>query len=378
MTSPALPDGIRWISTAEGLEDLAGLLRHQPEVVLDTEFHAERRYIPELMLLQIGLPEGEVAVVDARALDLRPLAPVLADRPWVVHGGRQDLVILHHLLGVLPAILRDTQLLAGVTGRHYPVGLGALCAELLGEQVDKAEGLTDWTRRPLGAEQLAYAAKDVRLAARTWEALAAQHPDRVPLAEELGAELIAEVRDPPAPEAGVSAWRMAEDLDDNGLRILAALYRWREEEARRRDQPPHYLLSEGICLDLARRQPLSVEALRRNRRTPSGLVKRHGQRLVRIVAEARRSQEAPPPTLSREQWRQLARDRIWAQAVQARTGIHAELILPRALASSLAREDARLDGWRAEWCGDFFSAWREGFLLIDSLGQMRIIDAERE
>lgn len=374
MTEPAPPTGVRWISTAEALQALAEELRGRSPLVLDTEFHAERRYIPELMLLQLGLPGGDVAVVDARALDLAPLVPVLADRPWVLHGGRQDLVILHHLLGVLPTVLRDTQLLAGVTGRHFPAGLAALAEELLGERVDKAEGLTDWTRRPLGADQLAYAAADVRLAARTWEELARRHPDRVALAEALGAELVEETRRPAPPEDAVAAWRMAEDLDDSGLRILAALYRWREAEARRRDQPPHYLLSEGICLDLARRQPRTLAELRQNRRTPSGLIKRHGARLVELVLAAQRSEDPPPAILRRDQWRQLARDRIWAEAVQQRTGIHAELILPRPLALTLARGDARLEGWRAEWCGDFFSAWRRGLICIDSEGSLRTID----
>ena len=57
----------------------------------------------------------------------------------------------------------DTQIAAGFIGMGAP-SLASLVERLLGVKLAKGDRLTDWTRRPLKAEQKIYAAADGRAA----------------------------------------------------------------------------------------------------------------------------------------------------------------------------------------------------------------------
>jgi len=347
-----------WVATDDDLLEIVDQLSPSTCVTLDTEFHAERRHRPELMLLQLGLPDQSVALVDPRAVDLTPLRSVLAGRTWIVHGGRHDLSLIHDHLGIWPDRVHDTQLLAALSGDHYPSGLGALARIHLGRRVDKTTGLADWSRRPLPAAQLAYAAEDVVVTRALWTHLAARRPDRIAWAEAAGAELIAELRTPADPAERIASWDVAAELSLESQRVLAALYRWREAQGALRDQPGFHMLSDGLALDLARRLPRSAQSMRENRRMPNGLVKRHGEVLVGVIADAIRSDEAPPPTPTRAHQIIARRHRVWADAVGEHLAISGQLLLPDPLARRLAMGTATLEGWREEAVGKFFSRWR--------------------
>ncbi len=357
-----------WVATDDALSEIVAALSPTTSVALDTEFHAERRHRPELMLLQLGLPDQSVALVDPRAVDLTPLRSVLAGRTWIVHGGRHDLSLIHDHLGIWPDRVHDTQLLAALSGDHYPSGLGTLAHTHLGRRMDKTTGLADWSRRPLPASQLAYAAEDVTVTTALWNHLAARRPDRVAWAEAAAAELIEELRAPPDPAERIASWDVAAEMSRESQRVLAALYRWREAQGAARDQPGFHMLSDGLALDLARRLPRSAQAMRENRRMPNGLVKRHGEVLVGIIADAMCSDEATPPTPTRAQQIIARRHRVWADAVGERLAISGQLLLPDPLARRLAMGTAKLSGWREEAAGKFFSPWRENLSSISFSG----------
>ena len=78
----------------------------------------------------------------------------------VAHAAEQDLAILTRLCGRGPTQLFDTQVAAGFIGLGAP-SLASLVERLLGVRLTKGDRLTDWTRRPLTAEQTVYAAADV-------------------------------------------------------------------------------------------------------------------------------------------------------------------------------------------------------------------------
>ena len=59
----------------------------------------------------------------------------------------------------------DTQVAAALTGLPAQIGYSELVRRLLGVELDKGETRTDWSRRPLSPEQIAYAVDDVRLPA---------------------------------------------------------------------------------------------------------------------------------------------------------------------------------------------------------------------
>ena len=78
----------------------------------------------------------------------------------VAHAADQDLAILARACGRLPTQLFDTQVAAGFIGMGAP-SLASLVERLLDVRLTKGDRLTDWTRRPLHADQRVYAAADV-------------------------------------------------------------------------------------------------------------------------------------------------------------------------------------------------------------------------
>ena len=75
----------------------------------------------------------------------------------VLHAAEQDLEVLERVCGTVPGKLFDTQVAAGFLGQ-VSASLVNLVERILGIRLLKGDQLTDWTRRPLSAGQLAYAA----------------------------------------------------------------------------------------------------------------------------------------------------------------------------------------------------------------------------
>src|SRR5690606_36847972 len=117
-----------------------------------------------LGIVQVGFSEDDVYLVDAAALDLSPLGVVLEDPAIVriLHDAQQDLLVLRRATGAYPRNIFDTQLAAGFVGLSASVSLADLVQALFGVTLPKTATRTDWLRRPLSDEQVAYALDDVR------------------------------------------------------------------------------------------------------------------------------------------------------------------------------------------------------------------------
>ena len=151
---------MRWVADSGALETLVGELLAVDAFAIDTEFHREKTYFPQLALLQVAWGDQRV-LVDPLAVDLTPFAAALSGPALVVmHAATQDLEVLDLACGVLPGQLFDTQLAAGFVSHSLP-SLSSLAERLLGVHLPKGDRLTDWLRRPLGTDQCVYAAADV-------------------------------------------------------------------------------------------------------------------------------------------------------------------------------------------------------------------------
>ena len=70
---------------------------------LDTEFHRERSYYPQLALVQLAWGD-ELVLVDPLAVDIRELVPLFVGPGLaVLHAAQQDLDVLTHACGAVPA-----------------------------------------------------------------------------------------------------------------------------------------------------------------------------------------------------------------------------------------------------------------------------------
>lgn len=341
-------------------------LERSAEVALDTEFHPERHYFPELMLVQLRGDEGEAVLVDARAgLDLRPLGALLAAKPLLVHGGAQDVAILARLTGHRPARWFDTQLAAGFCGLGYPRRLVDVAAAVTAQALEKGETMSDWSRRPLSPAQLRYAADDVLVLAPIARELRARVEARGHGAlleaclEESLAEALAEPDD-------ASAWRRlggAHLLDDGDRAVLAALAAWREGVARTTNAWPAAVVPDGILLDLARRRPRSLEAMRENRRMPGQVWRQHGEAILRVLAGAA---TLPVPGALPAGPRADAL-RLGARLAEQVSGIAASLSLPERELAYILR-GATPATWQAAARGESFSDFISNKVLIGADG----------
>ena len=157
-----MPDAI-WIDRDDQLPALAQTLEKQVSIGVDTEFLRERTFFPKLCLLQLAAGPQVWCVDTLRIGSLEPLLPALtapAARK-VIHAARQDLEAVY--LGTKRVItpVFDTQIAAGCVGLKPQVGYAELVKTLLDVTVPKGQTRTDWSKRPLTHEQLAYAADDV-------------------------------------------------------------------------------------------------------------------------------------------------------------------------------------------------------------------------
>lgn len=353
-----------FVDAVGALDPLLRELHEASEVAVDTEFHAEGRYFPDPMLLQLCVRGGRPWLVDPRVpAVVDALAPALRAVPtWILHGGDRDLVLLQRLLGGIAPLVLDTQILAGFVGRAYPAGLATLLESWLGVDVDKSATLSDWARRPLDEEQLTYAAEDVRHLLSLADLLraAVAQAGRTGAAEEACRDAMATATAEQPPE---DLWRDISTqarTPDEAARVQALL-RWRDEEARRLDKPPGYLLSDTLLRRLARNVPDNLDHLAADRRVHDRFVRRHGRALLEILhgdlPEPMPSVCPPHSEAARLQsWMEIV-----AAAIAAQEGLAADLLLPSRLAHRLAADASRGDAPRA-------TGWR-GALIDQTLAQ---------
>jgi ribonuclease D len=232
---------------------------------LDTEFHRERTYWPHLALVQVAWdgPLGGVAVIDPQAVEVSPLAEVLAGPGvMVAHAADQDLEVLERACGRGPSRLFDTQVAAGFAGQGS-ASLASLSRVFLGSDVPKADRLTDWRRRPLTESQLAYAAADVENLIQLADAISAElRPGgRLAWAEE-ECEML-RVR-PHGPGDPLKAWwklRDARSLRGPARGVAQEVAAWRERRAQATDHPVRTVLPDLAVMAIAHRPPSNARAL---------------------------------------------------------------------------------------------------------------------
>jgi ribonuclease D len=285
-----------YIDSADALQALCARIRRRPWIALDTEFIRESTYFPRLCLLQLA-SDDDTACIDPLALaTLDPLVEILLDPAIlkVFHACGQDMEIFYHACGRLPAPVFDTQLAAPLLGLASQPSYASLVQELLGTTLSKSHTRTDWCRRPLSAQQLAYALDDVRYLGPLYLKLRAALEERGRLAwlQEDFAALSDPERYRNPPEKAWRRIRATGKLTGRRLAVLKALAAWREERARREDRPRGWLLPDEALLDIARMSPADMEQLASLRSLKRQSVQDYGAEILALIRQTR---AAPAP-----------------------------------------------------------------------------------
>jgi len=292
------------VTTDRQLQELCQQLASEPAIAFDTEFVSEHTYRPELCLIQVAAGE-QTAVIDPQGIsDIRPFWELLASpgHETLVHAGREELLFCLAAVGKPPERLFDIQIAAGLVGHEYPAGYGSLIYKLLGTRLHKGETRTDWRRRPLTPSQISYALDDVRYLAE----LAQKLRDRL---ESLGrmawleGEMASWESDVGATRSGERWWKVSgiSGLSRRNLAVVRELWRWREQEAEKRDWPTRRVLRDDLIIELAKRKSADVKHIRALR----GMERRDLDRaLPQLAAAVKRAIDLPdgecPVTQTRE------------------------------------------------------------------------------
>ncbi|MDE2150051.1 MAG: ribonuclease D [Gammaproteobacteria bacterium] len=348
----------RFVDTPELLSALIAGIGAAPWVVLDTEFVRERTYFAQLCLVQLATPD-QVAIVDACALDVRPLLAAVEALPVdrVFHAAGQDLELWVQLHDTISPPLFDTQIAAALLGYGDQLSYAALVERLLGIRLDKSLTRTDWSVRPLSAAALDYAADDVRYLARIY-------PQLLDLLAQRGRldwlrEECSRLADPTAyrPVAEL-AWQRLRGfgrLRPDAARAACALAAWRERTAVNRNRPRRWILDDPALLTLAERRPEEMAQLQGL--LPPATAQRHGAALLAVLRESR--QWTPPASsapLDEQQKQRFEQLRLACRHLAERLELPPSLLATRSELEALARDAAapvRLrKGWRAQFAAE--------------------------
>jgi ribonuclease D len=355
------------INTTAELAALVPRLMAMPLLAVDTEFVRVDTFNPRLGLIQIGDRDCEYLVDPLAVSDLSPLAPLLlAEYPRkILHACSEDLEVLARVAGGMPKGILDTQIAAAFLGKGLQLGYQKSLQDFLQVDIPKDESRSDWLARPLSAAQINYAALDVRFLPRLYDVIAAGLKERGLEAwfEADCALMLTEVNQLPDPEVVyqdvTNAWR----LRRQELAVLKVLTTWREREARRRDVPRGFLIKNGSLFGLARRQPQALSALAEIEEMTPRIVRREGELLLQLIAEAKAVPEADwpaalPPPLPREAKVLFDKLKAEAEAVSAQHGVPAEVLLRKRHVEAMvllavdhgleAEWPPALRGWRGE------------------------------
>jgi ribonuclease D len=382
---PVDPDGARWVDTDDAFAEVVDELTTVEAFGIDTEFHRERTYFPKLALIQLSWGEQR-ALVDPLAVDLGPFAKALQGPAiTVMHAASQDLEVLDLACGALPRQLFDTQLAAGFVGHSLPA-LSALVERYFGVHLPKGDRLTDWLRRPLGADQFKYAVADVEYLLELRDRLTAdlEARGRLSWAVEEFEVLRAKgrvVRDPD------DAWlriKEARPLRGEVAAVARAVGAWRERRAAEIDQPARFVFSDLAVVGVAQRRPKTLDELKKIR----GVDERHARGKVgeAILAAVAAGREAPVPRntgttheIDRKLRPAVALVAAWVSQLSRELEIETSLVATRSdIEALLARDpDARLaTGWRAELVGERIRQLVDGeaALAFDGKGNLVLED----
>ena len=290
--TPNLP--VSYVTDQCALESLCHRLRGSSRLALDTEFVGEDTFIPRLELIQVATTTT-AAVIDFPAVQaagsLDVFWQLVGDTKIekIFHAGRQDLDLFALHAGQIPKPFFDTQIAAAMVGYGAQVAYANLVQRLHGTKLAKAHTFTNWSARPLSADQIAYALEDVEflLSIHTHLQDRLSALGRSEWASEEFARLESLVgeksREPQERYQRIRGW---DTLKPKGAAVLRELAAWREAEARRRNVPRGRIMRDEVLLQLARHPPKSLKEFRGLRGIHSSDIDRCGEQLLAIITAA--------------------------------------------------------------------------------------------
>ena len=285
------------VHTPEQLAELCRSLETEQKIAVDLEADSMHHFTEKVCLIQIGCSRG-VFIVDPLQTDrMDLLGPVLADPSVekIMHGSDFDIRSLDRDFGIRVSNLFDTEIACKLLGIRER-GLAALAKEYCDADLDKKFQKTDWTKRPLTDEMLAYCADDVAYLFRISDILKRK------LSEKGREEWVRQecekqcrVRFEPNNDSPLFLkFKGAGKMDSRTLTVLEHLLQMRMKIAEKKDLPLFKVMGTGSLSRMAWKKPVTKEMLKRSGAFSDKQMSMYADACIRAVKDAL---ELPGPQL---------------------------------------------------------------------------------
>ncbi len=352
---------VEWVTSDAALAEVAA--GWGSVIGLDTEFQRTNTFYPIPGLYQV-VSGDRVYLLDPLTIeDWQPFVELVEDPDVVLimHACSEDLELMRHHIGAVPAGVFDTQLAHAFLSTDFSKSYANLVAGMLDVQLPKHETRSDWLQRPLTEQQIRYAWEDVAHLPELYRVLSEgleAHGRSTWFDETMRIRERYEPGDPDEYYRGIKkAWR----LQGAELSVLRALAAWRERQAMSEDVPRNRIVWDEHLVTFARAETLTDSSVWQL--LPKPVARKYGAELVAVHEDGRGGAPVPPlpPPLTQAQgevskaMRAFARERAeslsFAQELLARKRDVEECIRHYLSTGQLS---ATYAGWREGLVGDRF------------------------
>lgn len=277
------------IESPEAVRSLAAELDSAGQVCVDMEADSMHHFKEKVCLIQITAKGRHYVVDPLAAKDISPLAAFLKDPAVtkVLHGADYDIRCLFRDFGFTVSALFDTQLAARFLGLKE-TGLSPLISRYFGVALEKKHQKSNWARRPIPREMLAYAVLDTVFLPELRELMAAELK-RLGRSSWVAEECDLLCRARPSGNGDGPLFLRCKGaglLDSLSLGVLEEVLKVRVELARSLDRPMFKVFSDAAALAVAKEKPRSQEELAAGPRFSARQQGMFGSKVLAAVSRA--------------------------------------------------------------------------------------------
>jgi ribonuclease D len=275
------------ITDTDSLAQACEAMKGEPVLGIDTESDSMYSYQEKVCLIQISDRKQDYIIDPLAVKDLSPFLELLSD-PDVIkifHGADYDIVSLKRDYNCQIPNIFDTMVTSQILGLPK-VGLADLVNRYFDVKLDKKYQRYNWAKRPLLQEHFDYARGDSHFLLPLREILLHKlnETDRTNIAlEEFDRLSLRSWKEKPFEPNDFVRMKHISDLDETGLRVLRALFTYRDSQAKGMNRPPYKVIPNQVLLLLARKRPQTLDELNQMVRSGSSMVRRHGSAMVDVV-----------------------------------------------------------------------------------------------
>lgn len=339
-----------YIDTDEQLQMLNEQMISAESIAIDMEADSLHHYYEKVCLIQMTIGRENFVVDPLAGMNMTGFLNILASKSLILHDAGYDLRMLRNSFGfVAEGVVFDTMLAAQLLG-YERLSLVALIERFFDIALSKQDQKSNWSKRPLTADQLQYASDDTFYLHEIAETLHSElkRLDRLHWHKQACEKMIdsANLEKPPVDPDEVWRIKGSSRLDPLHLTLVRSIWQWRDQQARAADLPPFKVLGHHSILAIVHWAASNREdSVRNGPRLPRNCTGRRLRKLEDAVAQAlntpeseyaqprkrKRTKHSPPDT------QPVAEElRMRCQQIAEKLDVAPQLIATRAMIASVA------------------------------------------